>query len=168
MSEGRSRFSVEAMRAGDWPAVAAIYGEGIATGIATFETSIPAYDAWDAAHLRDHRLVARADGAVVGWAALNAYSGRSVYRGVAEGAIYVEERARGQGIGSGLLAALIEQTERAGIWTLQAGIFPENKASIALHERCGYRIVGTRERLGKLGDTWRDVVLMERRSKLVE
>ena len=168
MSEGRSRFSVEAMGADDWPAVAAIYAEGIATGIATFETSVPAYDAWDAAHLPDHRLVARAGGALVGWVALNSYSGRAVYRGVAEGAIYVAERTRGQGIGTGLLGALVQQTERAGIWTLQAGIFPENTASIALHERCGYRIVGTRERLGKLGDSWRDVVLMERRSRLVE
>jgi L-amino acid N-acyltransferase YncA len=156
------------MRADDWPAVAAIYAEGIATGIATFETAVPAYDSWDAAHLPDHRLVARRDDGVLGWVALNAYSGRPVYRGVAEGAIYVAARARGQGIGAGLLTALAEATERAGIWTLQAGIFPENAASIALHERCGYRIVGTRERLGKLGDTWRDVVLMERRSRVVE
>ena len=155
------------MSAEDWPAVAAIYAEGIATGNGTFETAIPAYEAWDAAHLPDHRLVARADGVVVGWAALSAYSGRAVYRGVAEGAIYVAERARGQGVGAGLLTALIEGAERAGIWTLQAGIFPENTASIALHERCGYRIVGTRERLGKLGDVWRDVVLMERRSQVV-
>jgi phosphinothricin acetyltransferase len=156
------------MRAEDWPAVAAIYAEGIATGNATFETAIPPYEAWDASHLPDHRLVARADGAVVGWAALNAYSGRAVYRGVAEGAIYIAQRARGQGIGTELLSALVEQAERAGIWTLQAGIFPENTASIALHERCGYRIVGTRERLGRLGDAWRDVVLLERRSNVVE
>jgi L-amino acid N-acyltransferase YncA len=156
------------MGPGDWPAVAAIYAEGIATGDATFETEVPGYAAWDTAHLADHRLVARAGGAVVGWAALSAVSRRAVYRGVAESTIYVAERARGQGIGSGLLRALVEQAECGGIWTLQAGIFPENGASIALHERCGFRIVGTRERLGKLGESWRDVVLMERRSALVE
>lgn len=150
----------------DWPAVAAIYAEGIATGNATFETAVPAYDVWDAAHLPDHRLVARTDDGVVGWTALGAYSRRHVYRGVAEETIYIAERARGQGIGGALLRALIEQSESAGIWTLQAGIFPENEASIALHARCGFRVVGTRERIGKLGDTWRDVVLLERRSEL--
>jgi L-amino acid N-acyltransferase YncA len=156
------------MRPEDWPAVAAIYAEGIATGNATFETGVPAYDAWDAAHLPDHRLVARAGDAVVGWAALGPVSGREVYRGVAENTIYIAESARYQGVGSGLLRALVAQSERAGIWTLQAGIFPENEASIALHERCGFRIVGTRERLGRRDGAWRDVVLMERRSAIVE
>ena len=155
------------MEPADWPAVAAIYAEGIATGNATFETAVPGYDAWDAAHLADHRLVARAEGVVVGWAALGAYSRREVYRGVAEETIYIAERARGQGIGGALLRALIADAERAGIWTLQAGIFPENVASLGLHERCGFRIVGTRERIGKMGDAWRDVVLMERRSTAV-
>jgi phosphinothricin acetyltransferase len=108
--------------------------------------------------------VARADGVVLGWVALVPYSSRDVYRGVAEEMIYVAERARGQGIGEGLLRELIARAERAGIWTLQASIFPENAASIALHERCGFRVVGVRERLGKLGETWRDIVLMERRS----
>jgi phosphinothricin acetyltransferase len=155
------------MRADDWPVVAAIYAEGIATGNATFETEVPAYTAWDAAHLPDNRLVVKADDLVVGWAALSAYSGRAVYRGVAWETIYIAEHVRGQGIGGGLLRALVESAERAGIWTLQAAIFPENTASIALHERCGFRIVGTRERLGRLGGTWRDVVLMERRSGVV-
>jgi L-amino acid N-acyltransferase YncA len=155
------------MRAGDWEAVSAIYAEGIATGCATFETAAPTYEDWDAAHLPGHRLVARAGGAVLGWAALSAVSGRAVYRGVAESTIYIAERARGQGIGAGLLGALIEGAEADGIWTLQAGIFPENAASIALHERGGFRVVGTRERLGMLGDAWRDVVLMERRSQVV-
>jgi phosphinothricin acetyltransferase len=156
------------MRADDWPTVAAIYAEGIATGNATFETEVPGYAAWDEAHLPGSRLVAEADGVVVGWAALSAFSGRPVYRGVAWETIYIAEQARGQGIGGGLLRALVESAERAGIWTLQAGIFPENAASIALHERCRFRTVGTRERLGKLGGTWRDVVLMERRSEVVE
>jgi L-amino acid N-acyltransferase YncA len=156
------------MLPGDWPAVAAIYAEGIATGNATFETAVPAYEDWHVAHLAGHRLVARADGAVLGWVALVPYSSRNVYRGVAEETIYVAERARGQGIGGGLLRAMIEGAERAGIWTLQAGIVPENAASLALHERCGFRIVGTRERIGKLGDTWRDVVLLERRSAVLE
>ncbi|MDX6571884.1 MAG: hypothetical protein QOC86_1040 [Gaiellales bacterium] len=151
------------MRPGDWPAVAAIYAEGIAAGTATFETAVPPYGAWDAAHLPDHRLVARAEGAVLGWAALSPYSERAVYRGVAEDTIYVAARARGRGIGLGLLSTLVERAENAGIWTLQAAMFPENAASIALHEGCGFRAVGTRERLAKLGDAWRDVLLMERR-----
>jgi len=156
------------MQPADWPSVAAIYGEGIATGIATFETVVPAYDAWDAAHLRGHRLVAVSRGSVVGWAALSAVSQREVYRGVAEDTIYVAESARGHGIGKALLRALASASERAGIWTLQAAIFPENAMSIALHERCGFRVVGTRERLGKLDGAWRDVILMERRSTEVE
>jgi L-amino acid N-acyltransferase YncA len=151
------------MRPDDWPAVAAIYAEGIAAGTATFETAVPPYAAWDAAHLPDHRLVARAEGSVVGWAALSPYSERAVYRGVAEDTIYVAARARGRGIGLGLLSTLVERAEKAGIWTLQAAMFPENAASVALHERCGFRAVGTRERLAKLADAWRDVLLMERR-----
>ena len=155
------------MLPGDWPAVSAIYAEGIATGIATLETAVPGYAAWDAARLADPRLVARANGVVLGWVALVPYSGRDVYRGVAEEMIYVAESARGQGVGAGLLRTMIEEAERSGIWTLQASIFPENTASIALHERCGFRVVGRRERLGKLGDSWRDIILMERRSAVV-
>jgi phosphinothricin acetyltransferase len=151
----------------DWPAVRAIYEEGIATGNATFETQVPAWEDWDANHLQDCRLVARKDGQVVGWGALSPVSGRCVYAGVAEVSVYVAAAARGQGIGKRLLQALIEVSERRGIWTLQAGIFPENEASIALHERCGFRKVGTRARLGQLRGVWRDVVLLERRSETV-
>jgi len=164
MSEGRSRLTVEPLRQDDWEAVAAIYAEGIATGNATFETAVPSYERWDAAHLPGHRLVARADGLLLGWAALSAVSPRAVYAGVTENSIYIAEAARGQGVGRQLLQALVDGAERDGIWTIQTGIFPENRASIALHERCGYRTVGLRERLGRLHGVWRDVVLMERRS----
>jgi phosphinothricin acetyltransferase len=164
MSEGRSRFRIEAMREADWPGVAAIYAEGIATGVATFETAVPEYAAWDAAHLPGQRLVARLDGALAGWAALAAVSARAAYAGVAEETIYIAGTARGQGLGGVLLDALVASSEAAGIWTLQAAIFAENRASIALHERSGFRVVGTRERIGALQGIWRDVVLMERRS----
>jgi L-amino acid N-acyltransferase YncA len=155
------------MRDEDWDAVRAIYREGIATGNATFETDVPAWEAWDKSHLRACRLVAKADGRVVGWAALNPYSSRRAYAGVAGLSIYVSASARGQGIGRALLGALIEASERAGLWTLQAGIFPENAASLALHRSHGFREVGRRERIGRLNGVWRDVVLMERRSKVV-
>ena len=155
------------MRDGDWGAVRAIYCEGIATGNATFETDAPAWEAWDKGHLRACRLVARADDQVVGWAALSPVSGRCVYAGVAEVSIYVSASARGQGIGRALLAALVEASERAGLWTLQAGIFPENAASLALHRAHGFREVGRRERIGQMNGVWRDVVFMERRSKVV-
>jgi L-amino acid N-acyltransferase YncA len=160
--------SIEPMRPEDWPAVRAIYIEGIATGNATFEQTAPEWEDWDAGHLRDARIVARTDaGEVLGWAALSAVSGRCVYAGVAEVSIYVAERARGRGVGRQLMARLISESEAAGIWTLQAGIFPENTASIALHQRSGFRIVGTRERLGQMNGRWRDVALMERRSRVV-
>jgi L-amino acid N-acyltransferase YncA len=148
----------------DWPAVRAIYLEGIATGNATFEQTPPEWEKWDAGHLPDARIVARCKGDVVGWAALSAVSGRCVYAGVAEVSVYVAERARGQGVGRQLMARLIVNSESAGIWTLQAGIFPENVASIALHEGAGFRIVGRRERIGRMNGRWRDVVLLERRS----
>jgi len=151
----------------DWDAVRAIYLEGIATHNATFETSAPEWDAWDRGHLPACRLAAREDGALLGWAALSPVSGRCVYAGVAEVSIYVAERARGQGVGRALLAALVAASEAHGLWTLQAGIFPENTASIALHRRAGFRIVGTRERLGRMHGRWRDVVLLERRSALL-
>jgi L-amino acid N-acyltransferase YncA len=147
-----------------WSAVRAIYLEGISTGNATFEQSAPAWEKWDAGHLQTCRLVALAGGEVVGWAALSPVSGRCVYAGVAEVSVYVAERARGRKLGSRLLAALVEASEQQGIWTLQAGIFPENIASIETHKRCGFRIVGTREKLGSMNGRWRDVVLMERRS----
>jgi phosphinothricin acetyltransferase len=153
------------MQQDDWPAVAAIYAEGIATCQATFETEVPGFEAWDRGHLAAPRLVARRGGLVVGFAALSPISAREVYRGVAEVTIYVAAAARGQGVGRRLLQALVEQAEAAGIWTLQAGIFPANEASVALHRACGFRAVGTRERLGQLRGEWRDVLLMERRSR---
>lgn len=160
---------VEPMTPGDWPAVRAIYEAGIATGDATFETSAPSWETWDADHRADCRLVARdASGRVVGWTALSPVSERCVYDGVAELSVYVAEDARGRGVGRALLAALIEASERAGIWTLQAGIEAENTASLVLHERSGFRRVGVRERVGRdATGRWRDVVLMERRSGVV-
>jgi phosphinothricin acetyltransferase len=150
----------------DWPAVASIFEEGIATGDATFETEPPSWDAWDAAHT-DVRVVAERDGGVVGWAALSGTSDRCCYRGVAEVSVYVAAAARGRGVGKALLDAVISRSEAAGIWTLQAGIFPENKPSLRLHLGCGFRLVGVRERLGELGGVWRDVLLLERRSEVV-
>jgi L-amino acid N-acyltransferase YncA len=155
---------IDAMRLEDWPAVRAIYLEGIATGNATFEQTAPDWEKWDAGHLPDSRIVARANGSVLAWAALSGVSSRCVYSGVAEVSIYVAEHAREYGIGRQLMSRLIAASEVNGIWTLQAGIFPENVASIALHERAGFRVVGKRERLGQMNGRWRDVVLMERRS----
>ncbi|MCA9866135.1 MAG: N-acetyltransferase [Anaerolineae bacterium] len=155
------------MVAADWPAVRAIYEEGIATGHATFETTAPEWAAWDAARLPAGRVVARRRHAIVGWAALSAVSSRAVYCGVAEVSIYVAAAARGQGIGRTLLTALIDRSETAGLWTLQAGIFPENEASVALHVSCGFRVVGRRERLGLHHGLWRDSLLLERRSSRV-
>jgi L-amino acid N-acyltransferase YncA len=151
-----------------WDDVARIYGEGIATGNATFETEIPAWEAWDAAHLAEHRLVALADGGrVVGWTALAPVSGRCVYAGVAENSVYVAADARGRGIGQGLLEELIRRSEQAGIWTIQTGICPVNEASLRAHERVGFRVVGVRKRLGQREGVWRDVMFLERRSTRV-
>jgi L-amino acid N-acyltransferase YncA len=158
---------IDALRPEDWEPVRAIYLEGIATGHATFETAPPSWDKWDADHLRAARLVARDAGGILGWAALCPVSGRCVYAGVAEVSLYVATAARGRGVGRRLLEALILASESEGIWTLQAGVFPENTASIAVHHRCGFREVGRRERLGKLKGTWRDVILLERRSPRV-
>lgn len=151
----------------DWPAVREIYREGIETGDATFETIVPELVVWDAGHLRGCRLVARDGIDVVGWAALSAVSRRLVYSGVAEVSIYVAARQRGKGAGRALLAALVCESEANGIWMLQAGIFPENGASLALHESCGFRLVGRRERIGQHHGRWRDTVLLERRSGVV-
>lgn len=151
----------------DYPAVAAIYREGIATGNATFNTEAPGWEAWDRGHLAHSRLVAVDGNRVVGWAALSSVSDRCVYGGVAEVQVYVGASARGKGVGLALLEALSAESERHGIWTLQAGIFPENTASVALHERAGYRLVGRRERLGQMNGWWRDVLLLERRSPVV-
>jgi L-amino acid N-acyltransferase YncA len=150
-----------------WEAVREIYAQGIATGNATFEREVPAWSAFDLHHLPSCRLVACRDGEVLGWAALRAVSVRQVYRGVAEVSIYVLDRARGQGLGGLLLSALVTASEQSGVWTVQAGIFAENTPSIRLHQRAGFRIVGTRERIGCLDGRWRDTVLMERRSLLV-
>jgi L-amino acid N-acyltransferase YncA len=159
-------IEIEPFRAEDWEAVRAIYLEGIATGNATFAQSAPEWDEWDAGHLKTCRLAARSGDGILGWAALSPVSGRTVYAGVAEVSVYVAERARARGIGIALLDALILQSELNGIWTLQAGIFPENEASIRLHKSAGFRIVGVRERLGQMNGRWRDVVLMERRSSV--
>jgi phosphinothricin acetyltransferase len=150
----------------DWPEVAAIFVEGIRSGDATFETEAPAWAAWDAAPW-DVRVVAELDGRLAGWAALSAYSDRCCYRGVAEDSVYVAAWAQGRGVGRALLEAVIARSEAAGIWTLQAGIFPENKASLRLHLGCGFRLVGVRERLGEANGHWRDVLLLERRSEVV-
>lgn len=148
----------------DWPDVRRIYAEGIATGNATFEQAAPEWEEWDAGKLAAPRLAAEVDGAVAGWAALSPTSKRHVYRGVAEVSVYVAAAFRGQGVGRRLLSQLVEQSEAAGVWTLQAGIFPENQASVHLHEQCGFRIVGVREKIGRMHGVWRDVLLMERRS----
>ncbi|MFL5923350.1 MAG: GNAT family N-acetyltransferase [Gaiellaceae bacterium] len=158
---------VRDLRPGDWPAVSRIYGEGIATGNATFEMEVPSWEAWDAAHLGEHRFVAELDGRVCAWIAASPVSSRSCYAGVAELSVYVGEEARGRGVGEALLAALVASSERAGFWTLQTGVFPENEASLALLRRFDFRAVGTQERIGRLHGVWRDVVLLERRSEVV-
>jgi L-amino acid N-acyltransferase YncA len=158
---------IRPLTAADWPAVRGIYEEGIAGGDATFETAAPGWTDWDRAHLAGHRLVAVAGGRVVGWAALSPTSARPAYAGVAEASLYVAGAAAGRGVGRALLERLVEGAEADGIWTVQAGIFPENAASLALHRRCGFRTVGVRERVGKLEGRWRDVVLLERRSPRV-
>lgn len=148
-----------------WPSVREIYLEGIATRNATFETSAPDWTTWDQRYLEIARLVAIDEGTVVGWAALSAVSRRAVYRGVAEVSVYVAADHRGAGIGSRLLDALVEASEAAGVWTLQASVFPENEATLRLHHRREFRTVGHRERIGKLDGRWRDTVLLERRSR---
>jgi L-amino acid N-acyltransferase YncA len=153
------------MTAEDWPAVRAIYLEGIATGDATFEQDAPEWEAWHAGHRADCRLIARRGAEILGWAGLSPVSARAVYAGVAEVSVYVAERARGQQVGHRLLSALVAASEQAGVWTLQAAIFPKNVASLRLHESCGFRVVGVRERLGATNGRWRDVMLLERRRR---
>lgn len=168
MEGGGAQFLIDEMSERDRERVRAIYAEGIATGDATFETEAPAWEQWDAAHLPFARLVARSpDGVVEGWAALSPVSSRCVYAGVAEVSVYVGARARGRGVGRALLEALVRASEEAGVWTLQAGVFPENEASVRAHERCGFRLIGRRERVGKLKGVWRDTLLLERRSAVV-
>ncbi|MFC0624346.1 GNAT family N-acetyltransferase [Kribbella deserti] len=165
---------IEPMAAADWPAVEAIYAEGIATGVATFEAEPPSWETFDQGRLPGHRLVARAaeDGPVLGWIAITPVSTRAVYAGVVEHSVYVAEAAAGQGVGRALLQALIDSTEAAGIWTIQSGIFPQNTASLALHKALGFRVIGTRERVGRmpqgpLAGQWLDVIALERRSPLI-
>jgi L-amino acid N-acyltransferase YncA len=164
-----ARVGVVPMTAEDWPDVERIYRAGIAAGNATFESTVPDWKHWRAARLGEPCLVARGEAdEVLGWAALTAASSRPVYRGVAEVSIYVAPDRTRHGVGRALLLALVEASERAGLWTLRAGIFPENEASIRLHESCGFRLVGTNERVGQMpGGRWRDVVLYERRSQTV-
>jgi phosphinothricin acetyltransferase len=158
-------MSIRSLDESDWPAVHLIYRQGIATGRATFETEAPGWDKWNASHLVTPRLVAVEAEQVVAWAALSPVSARSVYAGVAEVSIYVADGSRGRGIGRRLLQALVEAAEGAGFWTLQGGIFASNAPSIRLHLSCGFRVVGTRERIGSLAGAWHDVVLVERRSQ---
>ena len=152
------------MTAGDWPAVARIYAAGMATGNATFETEVPTWEAWDADHLPDQRLVATDGDGVIGWVALTPVSSRCAYAGVAGESVYVDPAAQGRGVGRALLEAVIASSEASGIWTIETGIFPENGASLALHAACGFRTIGVRERIGQLHGVWRDVVYLERRS----
>ena len=152
----------------DWPAVAEIYRQGIESGNATFETEVPDWESWNAARSPDCRIVAEAGGEVIGFAALSPVSGRCVYGGVREAMIYIAERAPGRGVGGTLLGRLVAESEASGVWTLQAGIFPENASSIRIFEKAGFEILGTHRRLGRFHDgRWRDVVLMERRSRVV-
>jgi len=158
--------SIRGLRPEDWPAVRGIYEDGIRDGDATFETEIPSWERWDAAH-PELRLVAEREGAVVGWAALSPASSRHAYRGVGEVSVYVAEDARGGGIGRALLEELVRRSELSGYWTLTAGVFPENEASLRLHEACGFREVGVRRGIGESDGVWRDVVWLERRSTVI-
>ena len=165
-------IEVRVMTEADWPTVAAIYKEGIETGHATFETTVPNWERWDEAHVDSCRFVAELDDRVVGWAALSVVSDRCVYGGVGEVSVYVGSTGRGKGVGTLLLAALIDASKKAGFWSLQAGMFPENSGSLALHGKCGFRQVGRRERIGQMdigpmAGEWRDVLLLERRSTRV-
>jgi phosphinothricin acetyltransferase len=165
-SDSPTDVVIESMTEQDWPQVRAIYEEGIEFGDATFETAPPNWETWNATHLRVCRLVARSGGEVIGWAALSPVSSREAFAGVAEASLYVAARACGRGVGSKLIAALIEASERAGIWTLHSSTFPENAASLALQQRFGFRVIGIRERVGCHYGRWRDTVLLERRSRV--
>lgn len=160
-------IEIRTLTADDWDAVSSIYLGGLATGQATFETQAPSWTQWNSAHLPVPRLVATSAERVLGWAALSQVSARAVYVGVAEVSVYVDNDSRGQGVGKALFGALITESEKNGIWTLQASVFPENVASIALHKSCDFCVVGRRERIGNRNGVWRDTVLLERRSKLV-
>lgn len=160
-------MNIRSLNPGDWSEVSSIYQKGINTGNATFEKLVPDWESWDKDHMRECRLVAEQNNIIVGWAALSKVSGRCIYSGVAEVSVYVKPEYQGKGIGRSLLEELIAQSEENGIWTLQAGIFPENKSSIRIHEHCGFKKIGVREKLGKMDGKWRDVLFMERRSQSV-
>jgi L-amino acid N-acyltransferase YncA len=151
------------MTEADWPEVAAIWAQGIATGIATFETEPPTWESFDASRRPEGRFVVEREGAVLGWTALSFVSSRPCYAGVAENSVYVAAAARGLGVGTELMAALVTAAGEAGIWTIQTSVFPENAASLALHRRAGFRVVGRRERIAELGGAWRDTLLLELR-----
>ena len=157
-------MNIRPLEPADWDAVREIYAEGIATGNATFETEVPDWETWDRTHLTPCRFVAERDSSLEGWSALSGISDRCVYGGVAEVSVYVAAASRGRGVGSALLEHLVRASEDEGFWTLQAGLFRENEGSLRLHEQAGFRLVGCRERLGKLDGRWRDVLLLERRS----
>jgi L-amino acid N-acyltransferase YncA len=150
-----------------WPSVKTIYEQGIATGQATFQTDSPSWEQWNASHLPHSRLVALLDNTIIGWAALTAVSDRCVYAGVAEVSVYIAPGHRGQKVGQTLLRALIASSEHHNLWTLQSGIFPENEASMHIHEKCGFRLVGYREKIGQQYGIWRNTVILERRSTIV-
>ncbi len=150
-----------------WESVKQIYLEGIAAGNATFQTSAPSWSDWDEAHVKNSRIIAVEENEILGWAALTPVSGRCVYAGVGEVSVYVSKKARGKGVGKKLLQALIQESEKNNFWTLQAGIFPENNASVKIHVESGFRIIGTREKIGQSKGLWRDTLLLERRSKTV-
>ncbi|HEU0246094.1 MAG TPA: GNAT family N-acetyltransferase [Gaiellaceae bacterium] len=156
-------IAIRPMTPEDWPAVEAIYADGIATREATFETATPTWAEFDAGRLSAHRFVAVDGDQVVGWVAISPTSSRDCYSGVVEHSVYVGSEARGEGVGRALMEALLESTDRGGIWVVQTSIFPENEASLALHERVGFRVVGRRERIARLDDRWRDTLLLERR-----
>lgn len=160
-------FKIKEMKSSNWDQISQIYKEGIDTNNATFETTIPSWSSWISNHIPGCNIIASKGEEILGWASLSPTSGRKVYSGVVEVSVYVSEKHHGKGIGKALLKKLIELSENKGIWTLQAGIFPENEISINLHKKCGFKSVGIREKIGKMNGVWRDVVLMERRSKLV-
>jgi L-amino acid N-acyltransferase YncA len=161
-------LEIRKLRQEDWAAVREIFEQGIAGRNATFETEAPSWDAWDRSQLDGQRYVAVEHGRVVGWVAAHAVSSRPCYRGVVEHSVYVHDEFQGRGVGRALLERLFKSTEAAGIWTIQTGVFPENEASLAMHVKCGFRVVGTQQKLGKLDGVWRDVVVLERRSEVIE
>ncbi|OHR73698.1 phosphinothricin acetyltransferase [Bacillus sp. HMSC76G11] len=161
------QYEIEKMMDNDWEKVKSIYLQGIATGNATFETDAPSWGRWDESHSKTCRLVAKGENEVLGWTALSPVSGRCVYAGVADISIYISPTFKGQGIGTSLLRSIVELSEKEGFWTLQAGIFPENTSSLKLHKNAGFREIGIRERIGKMNGVWRDVVSLERRSKIL-